>query len=98
MPTPGFPAGTLSETGFPAWIDALQDEDAHYTVHVVRSLAPADALEAIGARPATFLTCVLPGGQASPQPVFGQPGCEAILLAGRRLDVRLRRPRGYRVR
>jgi hypothetical protein len=87
VPTPGFPVGTLGDAGFPAWVDALAGEDAHCTVHVVRGLAPAGALAAIGARPATFMTCVPPGGQAGgqtspPRAVFGQPGCEAVLLAG----------------
>jgi hypothetical protein len=50
---------------------------------VVRGLAPAGALEAIGARPARFMTCVLPGAEAvPPRQVFGRPGCEAVLLAG----------------
>jgi hypothetical protein len=86
VPTPGFPPGTLTE-GFPAWIDAIEGEYAHYTVHVVRGLSPADALETFGARPASFMTCEPPGapadGQTSPpQSVFGQRGCAAVLLAG----------------
>jgi hypothetical protein len=85
VPTPGFPAGTLGAAGLPAWIDALEGEYPNYTVHVVRGLAPADALTAIGARAPLFMTCVLPGeqpdGQTSPA-VFGQPGCAAVLLAG----------------
>jgi hypothetical protein len=64
----------------------LEGEYANFTVHVVRGLAPAGALEAIGARPAMFMTCVLPSeadGQTSPpQAVFGQAGCDAVLLAG----------------
>ena len=38
MPTPGFPAGTLGESGFPAWIDALCGENTHFMLHVVRGL------------------------------------------------------------
>jgi hypothetical protein len=84
VPTPGFPAGTLGESGLPAWLDALtDDEDAYFTFHVVRGLAPADALAAIGARPALFMACVLPGeGAEPPRQVFGDPECEAVLLAG----------------
>jgi hypothetical protein len=89
VPTPGFPAGTLGESGLPAWLEALtDDEDAYFTLHVVRGLAPTDALAAIGARPAMFMACVLPGeAQAGveaqpPRQVFGDPGCEAVLLAG----------------
>jgi hypothetical protein len=67
VPTPGFPPGTLTE-GFPAWIDAIEGEYAHYTVHVVRGLSPADALETFGARPASFMTCVLPGAPADGRP------------------------------
>jgi hypothetical protein len=87
VPTPGFPAGTLSDAGFPRWIDALEDEYANSTVHVVRGLPAAEALQVIGARPALFMTCVPPRGQADgqtspPETVFGQPDCEAVLLAG----------------
>jgi hypothetical protein len=82
MPTPGFPAGTLSVSGFPAWLDDLTE---HFMLHVVRGLTPADALAGIGARPATFMSCALPGEQADVEaqlslPVYGQ--CDAVLLAG----------------
>jgi hypothetical protein len=65
MPTPGFPAGTLDEDGFPVWITDLAVHDPNHTVHVVRGLAPADALQILGARPGIITPCQLPGQPGS---------------------------------
>lgn len=87
MSTPGFPAGTLDDEGFPAWITALESDDPNHTVHVVRGLAPADALHLLGAQPDTIVSCQLPaqrpGGRDSlPRAVIGSTDSDAVLLAG----------------
>ena len=48
MPTPGFPAGTLTEEGDPAWIEELASEDPNHLLHVVRGLSPEDAVAVLG--------------------------------------------------
>ncbi|MFG2196879.1 DUF6461 domain-containing protein [Streptomyces sp. NPDC048639] len=89
MPTPGFPPNTLDDEGTPLWISELADEDPHHSVHVVRDLEPAAALEMLGANPTLFRSCELPdartdGGASLPAAVLGiEPGTHAALLAGR---------------
>ncbi|MGI8312586.1 hypothetical protein [Saccharopolyspora hattusasensis] len=60
MPTPGFPPSTLDAGGGPIWISELASDDPNHAVHVVRDLEPADALEALGAKPRLFRPCELP--------------------------------------
>ncbi|MBU3067381.1 hypothetical protein KO481_38400 [Nocardia sp. NEAU-G5] len=60
MAVPGFPPNTLDEEGVPLWISGLVDEDPNYSVHVVRGLDPADALEALGAKLRLFRPWQLP--------------------------------------
>lgn len=54
MPVPGFSPETLDDEGTPQWISALADEDPNHSVHVVRGLEPAAALEALGAKARLF--------------------------------------------
>ncbi len=87
MPTSGFPAGTLDEEGFPVWITDLAAPDPNHTVHVVRGLAPADALQMLGARPAAITPCQLPASRPDdhlslPQAAIGPASSGAVLLAG----------------
>ena len=64
MPTPGFPAGSLDEEGFPIWITGIADNDNLGTVHVVCGLPPIEALQVVGARPGLIRSCPAPGQQA----------------------------------
>jgi hypothetical protein len=48
MTIPGFRAEALTEDGSPKWIDELATADPNHLLHVVRGLAPADALEMVG--------------------------------------------------
>ena len=92
MPTPGFPAGTLSADGFPIWIDGLADEDPNHTVHVVRDLAPTDAMQVVGAKlgtkPGMITPCQLPAqrppaGTSLPRAAIGPTdSVVSVLLAG----------------
>jgi hypothetical protein len=87
MPTPAFPAGTLDDAGFPAWITGLAMEEPNHTVHVVRDLAPADAMQVVGARPGMITSCQLPGqrpdGNTSlPGAAIGPTDSGSVLLAG----------------
>jgi hypothetical protein len=87
MPTPGFPAGTLDEDGFPIWITDLAVADPNHTVHVVRGPAPADALQMLGARPGVITSCQLPARRPDehtslPQAAIGSVSGGAVLLAG----------------
>jgi hypothetical protein len=88
MPIPGFRAGTLSNDGYPAWITALDNyEGANHTVHVVRGLAPADALQLVGAPQAVITPCRLPAQQPGnrtslPRAAIGSADSGAVLLAG----------------
>jgi hypothetical protein len=88
VPTPGFPNGTLDDLGFPVWITDLDNDDtADRTLHVVRGLAPRDALEMVGAQPGTIVPCQLPPqrpaqGTSLPRAAIGSPDSSAVLLAG----------------
>jgi hypothetical protein len=89
MPVPGFRAGTLNEDGYPAWITDLDNDgdNADRTVHVVRGLAPADALQVVGARLALITPCRLPAqrpdnGTSLPRAAIGPTDSGAVLLAG----------------
>ena len=86
MPTPGFPAGTLSADGFPIWIDGLADEDPNHTVHVVRDLAPTDAMQVVGAKPGMITLCQLPAQRPKwtslPRAAIGPTDSGSVLLAG----------------
>lgn len=89
MPAPGFPPHTLDDDGCPIWITELAGQDPNHTLHVVRGLEPAAALEAVGAKPHLFRPCELP--QRKPDewtslPAAAleiDPGECAALLAGR---------------
>ena len=88
MPTPGFRTGTLNNDGYPAWITALDNDDnTNHTVHVVRGLAPADALQAADRRQAVITPCRLPAqqpdnGTSLPRAAIGPTDSGAVLLAG----------------
>ncbi|MFD2420024.1 DUF6461 domain-containing protein [Amycolatopsis pigmentata] len=89
MPTPGFPPHTLDDDGCPIWITELANDDPNHTLHVVRGLEPAAALEAVGAKPHLFQPCELPERKPDewsslPAAALGiTPGDCAALLAGR---------------
>jgi hypothetical protein len=88
MPTPGFPAGTLDEEGFPVWITGIAADDQPGTVHVVRGLAPIDALQVVGARQRLIRPCRLPDSKPDewtslPRAAIGVGVAEGgVLLAG----------------
>ncbi|KES03134.1 hypothetical protein BU52_32290 [Streptomyces toyocaensis] len=89
MPTPGFPVGTLDSEGTPIWITDVATEDPHHSLHVVRGLDPAAALEALGAPPQEIRPCVLPDPSAKPnaftslpKTVLGTEWPSATLMAG----------------
>ncbi|WP_247706380.1 hypothetical protein [Streptomyces liliiviolaceus] len=87
--TPGFPLNTLNSQGTPIWLSELASDDPHHTLHVVRGLEPAQALEALGANPQLFQPCELPAAKPDrwsslPGAALGiEPGTSAALLAGR---------------
>jgi hypothetical protein len=87
MATPGFPPHTLDASGAPVWISGLAGDDPNHTVHVVRGLAPAAALEVLGARPETFRECALPQDKPDrwmslPAAALGLEPEDGCLLAG----------------
>jgi hypothetical protein len=45
---PGFRTEALTEGAIPKWIDDLATADPNHLLHVVRGLAPADAVELVG--------------------------------------------------
>jgi hypothetical protein len=87
--TPGFPPNTLDFEGTPIWLSELASDEPHHTLHVVRGLEPAQALEALGAKPKFFQRCELPSAKPDmwtslPGAALGiEPGASAVLLAGR---------------
>ncbi|WP_020124737.1 hypothetical protein [Streptomyces canus] len=87
--TRGFPPNTLDAEGTPIWLSELASDEPHHTLHVVRGLEPAQALEALGANPQLFQPCELPRAKPDrwsslPGAALGiQPGTSAALLAGR---------------
>ncbi|KAA0939316.1 DUF6461 domain-containing protein [Streptomyces apricus] len=89
MPTPGFPPHTLDPDGSPIWISALATGDPNHILHVVRGIEPAEALEALGAKPALIQPCRLPDRKPDawtslPGAALGiAPGTSAALLSGR---------------
>lgn len=88
MPAPDFRTGTLDNDGYPAWITDLDnDDDANHTVHVVRGLAPAEALLVAGARQDMITPCRLPAQRPDnrtslPRAAIGPTDSGAVLLAG----------------
>lgn len=87
MPTPGFPEGTLDQAGFPVWITDLASEEPNHTVHVVRGLAPVDAMQMLGARPAMITSCQLPSQRPDrntslPRAAIGPTDSGSVLLSG----------------
>jgi len=89
MSTPGFPPNTLDSEGAPIWISDLAVDDPNHILHVVRGMDPAEALEALGAKPGLIRSCELPDGRPDertslPRAALGiEPGTSAVLLAGR---------------
>ncbi|MFH8533859.1 DUF6461 domain-containing protein [Streptomyces tendae] len=89
MPTPGFPPSTLDALGTPIWISDLAPGDMNHTLHVVRGIDPAGALEVLGAKPELIQLCELPASSPNewtslPCAALGiEPGTSAALLAGR---------------
>ncbi|MFD4561926.1 DUF6461 domain-containing protein [Streptomyces sp. NPDC058469] len=89
MPTPGFPPNTLDSEGTPIWISDLAVDDPNHILHVVRGIDPAEALEALGAKPELIQSCELPENKPDewtslPCAALGiEPGASAALLAGR---------------
>jgi hypothetical protein len=86
MATPGFPAGTLDEGGFPVWITGIGADETPGTVHVVRGLAPMDALQVVGARPGMIRPCRLPDSKPDQWTSLARAAIGAadggVLLAG----------------
>lgn len=87
MPSP-LPNDSLTDEGLPRWILDLASADMQYTVHAVRDLEPARALEVVGVRPGRITTAVLPAGRADrdislPRAAAGPTDAFAVLLAGR---------------
>ncbi|MFF1278502.1 DUF6461 domain-containing protein [Streptomyces marokkonensis] len=89
MPTPGFPPDTLDSEGTPVWITDVAWEDPNHTLHVVRGLDPAAALEALGAPPQEIRPCVLPSPSAKPDAFTSLPATalgadsqSVVLMAG----------------
>ncbi|MFJ2296898.1 DUF6461 domain-containing protein [Streptomyces sp. NPDC087894] len=89
MSTPGFLPNTLDSQGSPIWLSELASEEPNHTLHVVRDLEPAQALEVLGANPQSFQPCELPSAKPDrwsslPGAALGiEPGTSAALLAGR---------------
>lgn len=89
MPTPGFPPSTLDSQGTPIWISDLAAGDPNHILHVVRGIEPAEALEALGAKPGLIQPCELPDGKPDewtslPCAALGiEPGTSAALVSGR---------------
>lgn len=89
MPTPGFPPSTLDSEGTPIWISDLASGEPNHTLHVVRGIEPAEALEALGAKAELIRSCELPESKPNewtslPGAALGiEPGTSAALLAGR---------------
>ncbi|MFD9698084.1 DUF6461 domain-containing protein [Lentzea sp. NPDC059081] len=89
MPTPGFPPTALDSAGDPIWVSDLASVEPNHTLHVVKGLEPAEALEVLGANPRLFRTCELPDAKADVwSSLVGkalgiEPGDSAALLAGR---------------
>jgi hypothetical protein len=62
-------------------------EEPTHTVHVVRDLAPADAMQILGARPDMITSCQLPsqrpdGNTSLPRAAIGPTDSGTVLLAG----------------
>lgn len=76
MPTPGFPVGTLTESGDPAWVDELSADPAHHQLHVVRGLSPQDAVTALGG---TVLRNLEPGQLPEAVPDGYTPLCRVAV-------------------
>jgi hypothetical protein len=76
----------LDEEGFPIWITGIADDDNPGTVHVVRGLAPIDALQVVGARPGMIRPCQLPDGKPDSRTSLPRAATGAaeggVLLAG----------------
>lgn len=89
MPTPGFPQNTLDSEGLPVWIRDLAYGDPNHSLHVVRGIEPAQALEILRAEPGSIRSCELPDSKPDehtslPCAALGiEPGSAAALLAGR---------------
>jgi hypothetical protein len=89
MPTPAFPPNTLDPEGEPTWLVELASEDPNHTLHVVKNLEPAEALERLGANPRLFRPCELPATRPNAHTSLPGaaldigPGNSAALLAGR---------------
>jgi Family of unknown function (DUF6461) len=88
MSAPGFPPNTLDDEGGPVWIRALASADPNHSLHVVRGLEPAEALETLGAQPRLFQQCELPTTRPNDRTslpaaaIRAEPGGSATLLAG----------------
>jgi hypothetical protein len=88
VPTPGFPAGTLDEHGFPVWLDSLNSEDGNYALHVARDLAATEAMLLLGVRPGMITPCQLAAHRPDrwtslPRASIDPTDSGAVLLAGR---------------
>lgn len=88
MSTPGFGPDTLDESGCPVWISELAADDPNHLVHVVRDLAPADALALLGADRLSITSSELPTERVDewtslPRAAISPLNPLAVLLAGR---------------
>ena len=92
MAIPGFLAATLNEYGGPAWIDELATADRNHLLHVVRGLAPVEAVELVGGTVLSRLTPnELPAQRLDEWSTVahasvGADSMEDLLVAGRRGD------------
>ncbi|MGY5032950.1 DUF6461 domain-containing protein [Streptomyces sp. 900116325] len=79
----------LDSEGLPIWIHDLACEDSNHSLHFVKDIEPAQALEALRVEPGSIQPCVLP--DKKPNPYTSLPGAAfandtgsaATLLAGR---------------
>jgi hypothetical protein len=88
VPSSPWSSGTLDEYGCPVWIADLADTDPNHLVHVVRDLAPADALELLGADRQSIRPGELPAERPDewtslPRAAVTPLDPDSVLVAGR---------------
>ena len=92
MTVPGFRPEALAEGASPKWIDELAMADPNHLLHVVRGLAPADAVELVGGTVLRHLKPhELPAGRpgnwsTTAHAAIGVDQTEDLLVAGQHGD------------
>ncbi|HEV3380634.1 MAG TPA: DUF6461 domain-containing protein [Trebonia sp.] len=92
MTIPGFRTEALAEGASPKWIDELATADPNHLLHVVRGLAPADAVELVGGTVLRHLKPYeLPAGRpddwsTTAHAAIGADRMKDLLVAGQRGD------------